>query len=184
MKGRRMVRKKNCLKEYKKKQRFDKTPEPKDAKSKKHNNTPIFVIQKHNSRQLHYDFRLEDNGILKSWALPKGPTIDPEERHLAVQTEDHPLDYANFEGKIPEGEYGTGDVIIWDKGTYKNLKENNDLMKNIKNGEIAVWLEGKKLKGGFALIQTKYQSNKKNWLLIKMKDEYAKPNKTISKQKK
>lgn len=181
-----MIRKKNSLTEYNKKSRFNKTPElkRKSSKPKRNNNIPIFVIQKHNSRQLHYDLRLENNGILKSWALPKGPTIDPGKRHLAIQTEDHPLNYADFEGKIPKGEYGAGDVIIWDKGTYKNLKENNNLTENIKNGEIVVWLEGKKLKGKFALIQTKFQSNKKNWLLIKMKDENTKPNKIISKQKK
>lgn len=167
-----MTKKKNLLKEYRSKRHFDKTKEPRGNKVKKHKE-PIFVIHKHDARNLHYDLRLEDEGVLKSWAIPKGPSTDPKDRHLAMQTEDHPIEYAEFEGVIPESEYGAGPVMIWDYGTFKNLKEGS-LSNNLKKGEIAIWLDGKKLKGGYALIKTKYQDRDNAWILLKMKDDEAK----------
>ncbi len=155
------------LKEYRKKRKFSKTPEPKgkEKKSKK----PIFVVQKHDARNLHYDFRLEIKGVLKSWAVPKGPSMNPEQRRLAIETEDHPVEYAKFEGVIPEGLYGAGTVMVWDKGTYRNVSDKHDSMeKAYKKGHISIELKGKKLKGGFGLIKTK-----RGWLLIKAKDKHA-----------
>ena len=164
------------LGEYKKKREFSKTPEPKAAAGKK-GGRPVFVIQKHDASNLHYDFRLEVDGVLKSWAVPKGPSTDPRERRLAVPTEDHPLEYADFEGVIPEGEYGAGAVLVWDEGHYRNLKEDDDgkevpLEKALDDGHVTVWLEGKKLRGGYALIRTG-KSDDKRWLLVKMKDDEA-----------
>lgn len=157
---------------YDRKRRFNETPEPR-GKIHKKKGLPIFVIQKHDARSLHYDLRLEDEGVLKSWAIPKGPSMDPSVKHLAVQTEDHPYDYKDFEGVIPEGNYGAGGVIIWDKGTYRNL-EPLSLSECIKKGNVAVWLDGEKLHGGFALIHT-HLPGKDNWLFFKMKDEEAQP---------
>jgi DNA ligase D-like protein (predicted 3'-phosphoesterase) len=140
------------------------------------NTQPIFVIQKHNASHLHYDFRLEIDGVLKSWAIPKGPSTDPHDKRLAIETEDHPMDYATFEGIIPEGEYGAGSVIVWDSGTFENIKEKDGktvpLAQSYKNGQIEVNLHGKKLQGGYALIRTSGDDTKK-WLCIKMRDEYA-----------
>ena len=137
---------------------------------------PIFVIQKHDARTLHYDFRLEVDGVLKSWAVPKGPSTNPRERRLAVAVEDHPLDYANFEGRIPDGEYGAGAVLVWDHGTYRNLRAEDDepasMAEALQDGHVAVWLEGEKLRGGYALIRTG-KGDDNRWLLIKMKDEEA-----------
>ncbi len=170
------------LKEYKKKRDFSKTPEPKGKeKKKKTKNQGKFIVQKHDASRLHYDFRLEINGVLKSWAIPKGPSMNPEEKHLAVATEDHPLEYLNFEGIIKEG-YGKGAVIIWDRGTYKNLKDIS-MDKAYKKGDIKIELRGKKLKGGFALINSKFNGKKKNWILIKIKDKYAKKQDILKKDK-
>ncbi len=139
-------------------------------------NQPIFVIQKHDARTLHYDFRLEVDGVLKSWAVPKGPSTDPRTRRLAVAVEDHPLDYADFEGRIPNGEYGAGAVLVWDRGTYRNLRAEDDepvsMAEALRDGRVAVWLEGEKLRGGYALIRTG-KGDDNRWLLIKMKDEEA-----------
>lgn len=163
---------------YKSKRNFDKTPEPKgDAQSKSSaKDKPIFVIQKHDANHLHYDFRLEIDGVLKSWAVPKGPSTDPADKRLAMETEDHPMDYATFEGVIPEGNYGAGPVIIWDHGTFDNIKEKDgkavSLKQCYKNGQIEVDLHGKKLQGDYALIRTAPEEAKK-WLLIKMRDEHA-----------
>jgi bifunctional non-homologous end joining protein LigD len=132
---------------------------------------PIFVIQKHKASHLHYDFRLEIDGVLKSWAVPKGPSTSPHDKRLAVETEDHPMDYATFEGTIPEGEYGAGTVIVWDTGTFKNIKEDISLPDSYNNGQIEVALHGTKLRGNYALIRT--SKNDKKWLLIKMNDKYA-----------
>lgn len=160
------------LEKYKKKRKFSKTPEPK-AKKKKSSKDPIFVIQKHDATNLHYDFRLEIDGVLKSWAVPKGPSINPEEKRLAIETEDHPMDYADFEGVIPEGQYGAGTVMVWDKGTFKNTTEKNGkeitAKKAYDHGHISFELKGKKLKGGFAL--TNFKEDK--WLLVKKDDDKA-----------
>jgi DNA ligase D-like protein (predicted 3'-phosphoesterase) len=164
---------KNTLKEYRQKRDFQKTPEPSPGK-KKRGKEPIFVIQKHQARTLHYDFRLEAAGVLNSWAVPKGPSLDPREKRLAVPTEDHPLAYRDFEGVIPEGEYGAGTVIVWDTGVYRNLKEKNGkeipLEQCLEEGHITVWLEGKKIKGGYALIRTGKEKDRR-WLLVKMDDQ-------------
>lgn len=166
------------LKEYKKKRHFKKTSEPAGKKKKRKKGKPIFVIQKHDAANLHYDFRLEIEGVLASWAVPKGPSTDPKERRLAIRTEDHPLEYADFEGVIPKGEYGAGAVMVWDKGNYKNLRKNKEedsasMEKSLKKGKIEVWLEGKKLKGGYNLIKTGKRQGKEQWLLIKAKDDKA-----------
>jgi DNA ligase D-like protein (predicted 3'-phosphoesterase) len=135
-----------------------------------------FVIQKHDASRLHYDFRLEVDGELKSWAVPKGPSLDPREKRLAVRTEDHPLDYAEFEGVIPDGEYGAGTVLVWDIGTYWSLKEKQgkpvSMAEALEKGQATVWLEGKKLKGGYGLTRFRKKGDE-NWLLVKMNDEHA-----------
>ena len=173
---------KDLLKKYKQKRDFEKTTEPKPKIKKSKAKNLLFVVQKHASRSLHYDFRIEISGVLASWAIPKGFSLNPAIKHLAVKTEDHPYDYAKFEGIIPEGQYGAGTVMVWDIGTYQNIKkENNKLVpieECIKRGTIEIWLEGEKLHGGFALIKFHGQSAKEdNWLIIKIDDEYAKPNK-------
>lgn len=139
---------------------------------------PIFVVQQHDASTLHFDFRIEVDGVLKSWAVPKGPSTDPRDKRLAVQTEDHPLEYADFEGAIPEDEYGGGTVIVWDTGPYENItkdEEGNEvsISKALDDGLAEVWLEGRKLRGGYALVHTKTGGDAKNWLLVKMKDEGA-----------
>lgn len=165
-------------KEYKEKRDFGKTGEPNGDSGTKKNKEPIFVIQKHDASQLHYDFRIEIGGTLKSWSVPKGPSTDPSEKKLAIPTEDHPLDYADFEGVIPEGEYGGGTVMIWDKGTFENIKIDDkgkqmSLKKSFEEGTVEIYLKGEKLQGGFALIKMKEGKMKGNWLLIKMDDEKA-----------
>lgn len=146
------------------------------AKKDRSGHQPIFVIQKHDSSSLHYDFRLEIDGVLVSWAVPKGPSTDPREKRLAIMTEDHPLEYANFEGVIPDDEYGAGTVLIWDRGFYRILRTGGDDRQSIgqalDQGLLTVWLEGEKLRGGYALTRTTNRS-KKDWLLIKMKDKEA-----------
>ncbi len=166
--------KKEFLKEYHKKRDFDRTAEPFGG-DRRRSNGRIFVVQKHDATNLHYDFRIEINGILKSWAVPKGPSLNPKEKRLAVATEDHPMEYADFEGVIPEDQYGGGTVMVWDAGTYRNLKEEHDgksktMEQAYKDGEITLWLEGKKLKGGFALVRTGKKGSDK-WLLIKKNDQ-------------
>lgn len=150
------------LRTYQKKRNFRVTPEPKGKPVSKRSS--CFVVQRHNASHLHYDFRLAIDGVLKSWALPKGLPKTSAEKRLAVQTEDHPLSYADFEGEIPEGEYGAGTVKIWDRGTYQNMKEAS-LKSCLKKGVVEVFLEGKRYRGLYALIHFK----EKNWLMIKMK---------------
>ncbi len=133
---------------------------------------PRFVIQKHAARSLHYDFRLEVDGTLRSWAVPKGPSTDPREKRLAVEVEDHPLDYVDFEGTIGKGNYGAGAVIVWDAGTYRNLDESKDMAKAIEGGHAKFWLDGEKLRGGWTLQRT-HRGSKPQWLLIKRRDEEA-----------
>ncbi|RXA20250.1 3'-phosphoesterase [Methanosarcina sp. MSH10X1] len=147
------------LEEYEKKRHFKKTPEPLASNFTKNSDKPIFVVQRHAARNLHYDFRLEVDGVLKSWAVPKEPPKEAGTRRLAVETEDHPLAYADFEGEIPAGEYGAGTVEIWDRGTFKLLKR--------EEREIVVTLEGEKLNGDYVLIRTKYGKGEKGWLLFK-----------------
>ncbi len=167
---------KSKLNEYRKKRDFSKTLEPGGGK-RKGSKKPVFVIQEHDASRLHYDFRLEVDGVLKSWAVPKGPSTDPSEKRLAVNTEDHPLEYVDFEGTIPEGEYGGGTVIVWDGGTYDNLREEKkdhrmSMAESFDEGKIEIRLHGKKLKGGFVLIRTGKKEEGK-WLLKKMKDDEA-----------
>ena len=169
------MRKRKPLEDYLKKRDFQRTPEPPGKKDRKAGK-PIFVIQKHAARRLHYDFRIEVGGVLKSWAVPKGPSTNPRDKRLAVPTEDHPMEYADFEGVIPEGEYGAGAVMVWDIGTYRNLREKDGkelpVEKCVDDGHIAIWLEGRKLQGGYALVRTG-KGEKAQWLLVKMKDEEA-----------
>jgi len=137
---------------------------------------PIFVIQEHDASSHHFDFRIEVDGALKSWAVPKGPSTDPSEKRLAIPTEDHPLDYADFEGVIPEGEYGAGTVLVWDTGPYENLTESDGrevpIGKALKDGHAVIGLRGKKLQGGYVLQRTSGGKDEK-WLLIKEDDDEA-----------
>jgi bifunctional non-homologous end joining protein LigD len=158
------------LAKYDKKRDFTKTHEPKGKLNGRSKNKKLksFVVQKHDASRLHYDFRIEsESGVLISWAVPKGPSMDPSKKRLAIKVEDHPLDYLNFEGVIPPGNYGAGTVIVWDIGTYGTK---DSLSKQLQNGKISLKLEGKKLRGGFTLIRTRSQSQ---WLLIKATDDFA-----------
>src|SRR6187401_2851203 len=147
------------LEKYVAKRDFNKTSEPKAGKSRDRNKL-MFVIQKHDATRLHYDFRLEMEGVLKSWAVPKGPSTDPKQKRLAMMVEDHPFDYRNFEGIIPKGEYGGGTVIVWDEGTYEPAENNTGdkkemekyLLHNLHKGKIVFTLNGQKLKGKYALV--------------------------------
>ncbi|MGN6619188.1 MAG: DNA polymerase ligase N-terminal domain-containing protein [Ilyomonas sp.] len=157
---------------YKKKRNFSETPEPVSANIKKEDKL-IFVVQRHKASRLHYDFRLEMNRVLKSWAIPKGPSMNPKDRRLAMMVEDHPIDYATFKGVIREGNYGAGIVEIWDHGTYTLSPENKGTgLQAIKNGALKVILKGRKLKGQFALIRFK-NAGDNSWLLIKDRDKFA-----------
>lgn len=167
-----------ALKDYNDKRKFDETAEPK-GKTKKSDDKLVFVIQRHAASRLHYDFRLEIEGVLKSWAVPKGPSLNPNDKRLAMMVEDHPYDYKDFEGNIPEGNYGAGQVEIWDSGTYEplddtsKLSDEKELLKELKAGSLKFILHGKKLKGEFALVKMKNAENN-SWLLIKHKDKFAK----------
>lgn len=164
----------SSLKTYRAKRNFEVTPEPTGGHPSKISKLR-FVIQKHAASHLHYDFRLEAEGVLKSWAVPKGPSTHAGERRLAMMTEDHPIDYANFEGTIPQGEYGGGSVIVWDRGRYVNLTEKSghliSLSEGLERGHITFWLQGKKLNGAWSLIRI--HGDPKQWLLIKRNDEGA-----------
>ncbi len=162
------------LKEYTKKRHFDVSPEPKgkSAPSEKQD-ALIFVVQKHRATALHYDFRLQWNGVLLSWAVPKGPSLDSSVKRLAMQVEDHPVEYASFEGVIPEGEYGGGTVMVWDEGTW--TPESPDVNAALTKGDLKFSLHGKKLKGSWVLVRTHGwgSSSGKSWLLIKHRDQYT-----------
>jgi DNA ligase D-like protein (predicted 3'-phosphoesterase) len=165
------------LSDYRAKRRAGSTPEPgvdnAQAQSDRTDpNAPRFVIQKHDATALHYDFRLEVDGTLRSWAVPKGPSTDPRVKRLAVQVEDHPLQYGDFEGVIGEGNYGSGAVIVWDAGTYRNLDQEQSMAQALDAGHAKVWLEGEKLTGGWTLQRTR-GGPKPQWLLIKRRDEGA-----------
>lgn len=167
-----MKEKTEQLTDYIKKRDFERSPEPPGGSGGK-GGPLIFVVQKHRARNLHYDFRLELEGVLKSWAVPKGPSLDPGQKRLAVQVEDHPLEYAGFEGEIPAGQYGAGEVEIWDSGTWEPL---GDPIKGLEKGHIKFQLKGRKLKGAWALVRMNGRDNKKEqWLLIKEKDGHAIP---------
>jgi bifunctional non-homologous end joining protein LigD len=166
------------LEKYVEKRDFTKTAEPKAGRSKDKDKL-MFVIQKHDASRLHYDFRLEMDGVLKSWAVPKGPSTDPQNKRLAMMVEDHPFDYRNFEGIIPQGEYGGGTVIVWDEGTYEPIEEikgkkaqEKHLLKQLKEGSLKIKLHGEKLEGEYALVKT-HGMGENGWLLIKHKDDYA-----------
>ena len=164
------------LKAYKSKRKFKETPEPK-PEVRHPGNRLIFVIQKHAARNLHYDLRLELEGVLKSWAIPKGPSMDPSKKRLAMMVEDHPYDYKDFEGMIPEHNYGAGSVIVWDKGFYHHPSGNEGkegerlLLDGLKKGDLKFALEGEKLRGEFALVKIRKDQN--SWLLLKKKDRFA-----------
>jgi bifunctional non-homologous end joining protein LigD len=174
------------LKEYKQKRNFKKTKEPKGKKKKL--SSHIFVVQKHDATRLHYDFRIELDGVLKSWAVPKGPSMNPDDKRLAMKVEDHPYDYKDFEGTIPEGNYGAGNVIVWDNGIYQGVAKNGamddqSLLKSIEQGHINVFLLGKKLKGEFSLVRMQGSAEKNAWLMVKKKDEYATKEDILKKDK-
>jgi bifunctional non-homologous end joining protein LigD len=159
------------LAEYKAKRDFGKTPEPGPKRARRKGNS--FVIQKHAARRTHFDFRLEHDGVLKSWAVTKGPSLDPSQKRLAVMTEDHPLEYGKFEGVIPRGEYGAGPVMIWDEGTWEPL---NDPDEGLAKGDLKFRLHGHRLNGEFVLVRMKPRKEdrgRQNWLLIKKRDAYA-----------
>jgi len=166
------------LRTYRAKRDSRRTPEPglsprrRAGKRGGKRDRPRFVIQKHAASSLHYDFRLEVDGTLRSWAVPRGLSTDPREKRLAVEVEDHPLDYVDFEGMIGEGNYGAGAVIVWDAGTYKHLDEDRLIADALADGHAKVWLEGEKLRGGWTLQRTRGGA-KPQWLVIKRRDEGA-----------
>jgi len=179
----------NKLQKYREKRDFGKTSEPagtstsgnpgkshsieaqiRSQEKSQEKKNPVFVVQEHHARTLHYDFRLEIGGVLKSWAVPKGIPLKNGEKHLAVETEDHPAEYAKFEGKIPKGQYGAGIVKIWDKGSYRNIRRLS-MKESYGQGQIEVNLKGNSLKGNYTLVQTKFNNNPKNWLIIKTRDD-------------
>lgn len=166
------------LEKYNSKRNFKKTHEPKGTK-KASSGILRFVVQKHAATRLHYDFRLEINGVLVSWAVPKGPSANPEDKRLAIQTEDHPMAYIDFEGIIPQGQYGGGTVIVWDHGTYhaegnEDVSKDNLLMKKqLTEGAIKIVLNGEKLKGVWHMVLMKGDEEARQWLLMKSKDQFA-----------
>ncbi|MBI5319483.1 DNA polymerase ligase N-terminal domain-containing protein [Bradyrhizobium sp.] len=179
---RRIVRHASSLNRYQSKRNFQRSPEPKPGsktkpktktrRSGRHHARLAFVVQKHRASHLHYDFRLELDGVLKSWAVPKGPSLDPKQKRLAMRVEDHPLAYRTFEGRIPEGNYGAGEVIVWDRGTYRCAEASGEeaVRRQLRKGALKIVLRGHKLKGGFALVRL---ATPRRWLLIKSSDQYA-----------
>jgi bifunctional non-homologous end joining protein LigD len=165
-----------ALEEYVRKRSFEKTPEPKPSGklSKQSATAPYFCVQRHDATRLHYDFRLEIDGVLKSWAVPKGPTLDPTIKRLAAHVEDHPVEYGDFEGTIPQGNYGAGSVMLWDAGTFELV---GDLpgVAQIDKGDLKFKLHGEKLAGEFALVHMKGRGKGNDWLLIKKRDAAAVP---------
>lgn len=164
------------LSEYERMRDFEHTSEPRPSAERGGDEAPRFVIQQHHATSMHYDFRLEVGGVLKSWAVPKGPSTDPGEKRLAQATEDHPLEYIDFEGYIPKGEYGGGPVIVWDTGTYRNITqrrgESVSMDDGLDRGHVSVWLEGEKLRGGWSLNRMR-SGERESWLLQKRDDEKA-----------
>ncbi len=171
-----------ALKEYRRKRNFQKTPEPRGKRRAKARSNLTFVIQKHDASHLHYDFRLELNGVLKSWAVPKGPDLDPAIKRLAMQVEDHPLEYGGFEGIIPEGEYGGGTVMLWDQGVWEPL---GDAAKGFREGHLKFILHGEKLQGAWMLVRKGGRSaapDERTWFLFKERDEFARPGESITEE--
>ena len=164
------------LSEYRRKRDFDQTNEPADGRQDS-DDGPIYVIQRHDASTLHYDVRLEVDGVLKSWAVPKGPPERPGDRRLAVPTEDHPMAYANFAGRIPKGQYGAGQVEIWDRGAYRNLRDGSEeslsMAEALAEGKVEVYLKGDKLDGPYALIRVATDEDEEpRWLMLKMKERH------------
>lgn len=180
----RSVKETGSLTRYHQKRDFGETPEPRGARGKRSPRLR-FVIQKHHASRLHYDFRLEADGVLKSWAVPKGPSFDPKDRRLAMHVEDHPMDYRTFEGIIPKGNYGAGEVIVWDQGTYR-LSEGEDPAQEIGKGKIKFVMHGKKMRGEFTLVRIRGRNSESGdpWLLIKDHDEFVDPKYDIEKDNK
>lgn len=178
----------DALDQYHPKRDFSRTSEPR-GRRRKSRGEPRFVVQKHDARRLHYDVRLEAGGVLLSWAVPRGPSLDPGDKRLAIRTEDHPIEYLDFEGVIPSGEYGAGPVIVWDTGTYRDLTEHRGepvpVDEAVARGHVAVWLDGEKLHGGFAVTRVKGAGGAASadraggvgdtWLMVKMRDDEAAP---------
>ena len=188
------------LKEYRRKRHFARTPEPEGPAAATVKAPPAraraprptskrlrFVVQKHAASHLHYDFRLELDDVLKSWAVPKGPSLDPSVKRLAMEVEDHPIDYGRFEGTIPEDEYGGGTVMLWDRGTYRpetpvRGRDPQELLREQHaRGELKIFLRGDRLRGGFALVRMK-RPGRPQWLLIKHRDEFARPGSDIERE--
>jgi len=174
---------KGSLSEYERKRDFNKTGEPSGAKKRKarakpKRRHPRFSIQKHSATSLHYDLRLEVDGVLASWAVPKGPSLDPRDKRLAMRTEDHPLEYLEWEGVIPKGQYGAGPMIVWDRGVFQNISETRggrpmELAEAIEVGDVKIFMLGEKIKGAYALVRTGPAGEREKWLLIKKRDEGA-----------
>jgi DNA ligase D-like protein (predicted 3'-phosphoesterase) len=176
---------KGQLKDYERKRDFSKTAEPsgkpgkgRGKKGRARRRHPRFTIQKHAATSLHYDLRLEVDGVLASWAVPKGPSVDPRDRRLAMRTEDHPLEYLEFEGVIPKGEYGAGPMIVWDRGVFENISETRrgeklTLEEALEKGDVKLLLLGEKIRGAYALVRTSDPGDREQWLLIKKKGEGA-----------
>jgi bifunctional non-homologous end joining protein LigD len=165
-----------ALEEYARKRRFASTPEPapQPVAPAEPGRAPYFCVQRHDASNLHYDFRLEIDGVLKSWAVPKGPTLDPAVRHFAAHVEDHPVEYGDFEGTIPAGNYGAGSVMLWDRGTFELLGEAPGA-EQIARGDLKFRLHGEKLNGDFALVRMKGRGKGNEWLILKKRDQFATP---------
>lgn len=167
----------NHLKTYQQKRDFRKTKEPQGESVKKKEKDPIFVIQKHDASHLHYDFRLQMDDVLASWAIPKGLSTAAHQKRLAIRTENHPLNYAKFEGVIPKGEYGAGVVMVWDFGHYEPIfddeKDKKSLRKALKEGSLKFRLYGEKIKGGYAMARTNFKKDKEQWVIFKLDDDQA-----------
>ncbi|MGW2374298.1 MULTISPECIES: DNA polymerase ligase N-terminal domain-containing protein [Kitasatospora] len=169
---------KDALDRYHRRRDFTRTAEPRGEDDGPPGEQPRFVVQIHDASTLHFDFRLEADGVLKSWAVPKGPSTDPHDKRLAAPTEDHPLEYRTFEGVIPEGEYGAGTVIVWDEGTFRNLTTDRDghpvpFTEALDHGHASFRLDGHKLHGGYALTRIRTGGNREAWLLVKEADARA-----------
>ncbi len=182
----------DSLREYRRKRDFDRTSEPAGdgaARPRTRRRPLKFYVQKHAASHLHFDFRLELDGVLKSWAVPKGPSLDPGVRRLAMEVEDHPLAYGHFEGTIPEGEYGGGTVMLWDRGTYRpeSPVRGEDPQEQLRaaydKGDLKIFLKGERLQGGFVLVRMK-RPGRPQWLLIKHRDDFAEPGSDIVKAEK